>query len=288
MRRTRGAPAGRSNAGYAAGMTTRPGSTDAFPLVRLDIAAHGAAVGVRLPDGHPARAGATSDGVLPVRSILGIGRNYAEHAKEQKADVPDRPLVFAKTPAAACLAGDDIVIPRACTDPACGEGAQIDYEGELAVILAAPCRDVPIERALDPSLVLGYCCANDVSARWWQRHGAGGQFNRGKSFDTFCPLGPHVTRAESVPDPQALRIRTTVSGELVQDDTTGAMLFPVAQLIAELSRDTTLVPGTVILTGTPSGVGAARTPPRFLGPGDEVEVEIEGLGALRNAVRAAD
>jgi len=217
-------------------------------------------------------------GVIPVRSIIGIGRNYREHAAEQGAAVPDRPMVFYKSPASACLHADDIVVPRVCQEP-----DQTDYEAELAVIIGTAARNVPHAQALEH--VLGYACANDVSARWWQKTGSGGQFCRGKSFDTFCPLGPRVTPAADVPDPQKLRVRCHVSGETRQDASTGDMIFSVADLIAELSRGTTLWPGTVILTGTPGGVGMARTPTAYLKHGDIVEVEIDGLGVLRNRVR---
>jgi 2-keto-4-pentenoate hydratase/2-oxohepta-3-ene-1,7-dioic acid hydratase in catechol pathway len=220
---------------------------------------------------------------LPVRHIIGIGRNYSEHAKEQGAAIPDHPMVFTKNPACAILSGEEIVIPRACADR-----EQVDYEGELAVVIGRRARDVNDSRALDPSggVVLGYCVANDVSARWWQKQGSGGQFCRGKSFDTFCPLGPRVTPASEVRDPQSLRLRTLLNGEEVQSASTGEMMFKIAFLIAELSRGTTLLPGTVILTGTPGGVGMARTPPRYLRPGDAVTIEIEGLGSITNRVRA--
>lgn len=233
----------------------------------------------------------TDAATIPFHTILGIGRNYAEHAKEQGLAPPESILVFAKNPASAVLSGDDIVIPRACQDPARG-GDQVDFEGELAVIIGTAARDVPRERALEH--VLGYCCANDVSARWWQKQGSGGQFWRGKSFDTFCPLGPNIVAAADVPDPQALRLTTRVNGKVMQEAPTGDMLFPVAVLISELSRGLTLLPGTVILTGTPGGVGMARTPPVWLKAGDVVEVEIGGakgevgggFGVLRNRVRA--
>lgn len=220
----------------------------------------------------------TPAGIIPVGWIIGIGRNYADHAREQQADIPARPMVFYKSPYSACLDGDQIVIPRACQDR-----EQVDYEGELCVILGRTARDVPLEQALEH--VLGYCCANDVSARWWQREGSGGQFCRGKSFDTFCPLGPRVASPSEVGDPQSLRLRTRLNGEVVQDASTRQMLFSVATLIADLSRGTTLPAGTAILTGTPAGVGMSRTPPRFLREGDLVEVEIERVGVLRNRVR---
>jgi 2-keto-4-pentenoate hydratase/2-oxohepta-3-ene-1,7-dioic acid hydratase in catechol pathway len=226
----------------------------------------------------------TPVGELPIRHIIGIGRNYAEHASEQGADVPDRPMVFTKNPASLCVHGDDIVIPPCCTDPDTGGPEQVDFEAELGVVIAKAAKDVSEAEAL--SYVLGCCCANDVSARWWQKKGSGGQFCRGKSFDTFCPIGP-VTPASEIPDVQALSIRCTVSDEVMQDASTSQMIFPVAKLIAELSRGTTLLPGTLILTGTPSGVGMARSPQRFLSDADVVEIEIEGLDPLENNVRVA-
>jgi 2-keto-4-pentenoate hydratase/2-oxohepta-3-ene-1,7-dioic acid hydratase in catechol pathway len=225
----------------------------------------------------------TPSGPLPIRYIIGIGRNYAEHAKEQAAAVPTRPMIFTKSPASAILHGEDIVIPKVCQDPASG-GDQTDFEAELCVILGRPARDVPRARALEH--VLGYCCANDISARWWQKEGSGGQFCRGKSFDTFCPLGPRIVPVAEIPDPQALRVRCRVNGETMQDAPTSDMLFPVAELIADLSRGATLPAGTAILTGTPSGVGMARKPPVWLKHGDTIEVAIDKIGTLRNQVRA--
>jgi 2-keto-4-pentenoate hydratase/2-oxohepta-3-ene-1,7-dioic acid hydratase in catechol pathway len=199
-------------------------------------------------------------------------------------------MVFTKNPASVCVDGDDIVIPACCADPATGGGGdgrsagQVDFEAELALVVGAAVKDIAEDDAMD--CVLGYCCANDVSARWWQKEGSGGQFCRGKSFDTFCPLGPTLVSASEIPDPQSLAVRCRVNGETMQDGHTGDMIFPVRTLISELSKGTTLVPGTVILTGTPSGVGAGRTPPVFLQPGDSVEVEIDGIGVLRNGVVA--
>jgi len=161
----------------------------------------------------------------------------------------------------------------------------VDYEAELAVVIGKPAKDVDEAGALD--VVLGYCCANDVSARWWQKKGSGGQFCRGKSFDTFCPLGPELIPGSRVSDPGSLGVRCRVNGEKMQEGNTGEMIFPVTRLIAELSSGTTLLPGTVILTGTPSGVGFARTPPVFLQDGDRVEIEIDQLGTLSNPVRWA-
>lgn len=223
----------------------------------------------------------THRGQLPIRHIIGIGRNYLDHAKEQAADVPTRPMVFTKSPASTCLDGDVIRIPRLCRDPACG-GDQTDFEAELGVVIGERCRDATPERAL--SYVLGYCGANDVSARWWQKEGSGGQFCRGKSFDTFCPLGPRLVPVADIPDPQSLRIRCRVNGQTMQDANTSQMIFSVARLISDLSQGATLLPGTLIATGTPGGVGMARKPPVWLGHGDVVEVEIEKIGVLRNAV----
>lgn len=242
----------------------------AYDIVPADPR-RGSVLAVRLPSGDD----------LPLTCLLGVGRNYADHAKERGAEAPTRPMIFLKYPGCLARSGERIVIPRACSDAATGGAmsatGQVDFEGELAVILGEPARDVPESRTLDA--VLGYCAANDVSARWWQKEGSGGQFSRGKSFDTFCPLGPVVTPRERVRDPQALTIVTTVNGEEMQRGSTSDMLFPVATLIAELSRGATLLPGTVILTGTPAGVGAGRNPPRFLRAGDEVRVSITGEGA---------
>jgi 2-keto-4-pentenoate hydratase/2-oxohepta-3-ene-1,7-dioic acid hydratase in catechol pathway len=234
----------------------------------------------RTPYGVVVQADASREPLL-LRHIIGIGMNYAAHAKEQGKGAPERPVLFTKNPMAASLHGEPIVIPKICQDR-----PQVDFEAELAVILGSyrgkPIRDVPKSDAL--ACVLGYCPANDVSARWWQKEGAGGQFNRGKSFDTFCPLGPTVSPAGEVADPQGLRLICRVNGAVMQDTPTSDMIFDVATLIAECSRGTTLLPGTVILTGTPSGVGMARTPAVFLKEGDVVEVEIPGLGTLRNSV----
>lgn len=230
-------------------------------------------------------------GPLPLHTILGIGRNYADHAKEQGAAVPDAPMVFTKNAASVVGHEDAIIVPKACQAPGPNNG-QVDFEGELAVIIGpsdrGPCRDVSERDALQH--VLGYCVGNDVSARWWQKSGSGGQFFRGKSFDTFCPLGPVVTEASAVGgpnsfDPGSLRLITRVNGVVMQDDTTAKMIFSVQQLIAELSRGMTLLPGTVIMTGTPAGVGMARTPPVWLKHGDTIEIEIEHLGTLRNRVQ---
>ncbi len=223
-----------------------------------------------------------NDSLLPIRQIIGIGRNYAEHALEQGAEIPEHPLVFFKNINSPICDGQDIVIPPIARDEQFG-GNQTDYEAELAVILKDDVLDASEDNAMDS--VLGYCCANDVSARWWQKKGSGGQFNRGKSFDTFCPLGPAVIPAAQIPDPHNLRISCRVNGTTLQDANTNQMMFPIPRLIAMLSSGTTLPAGTVILTGTPSGVGMARDPQVWLQDGDEVEVEIESIGVLKNRVR---
>lgn len=227
-----------------------------------------------------------SNGVLSIQQIIGIGRNYAAHAHEQGLDAPEHPMVFTKNLASICCDGDEVVIPPLARDPLFG-GNQTDFEAELAVIIAKDCKDVSRQDALD--YVLGFTCANDVSARWWQKKGAGGQFCRGKGFDTFCPLGPKIVTLEELEsnghDIRNLRVVCRVNGKVMQDATTEQMMFPVDVLISELSKGTTLVAGTVILTGTPSGVGMAREPQVWLEDGDIVEVEIAGIGILKNSVR---
>lgn len=211
-------------------------------------------------------------------NVFCIGLNYRAHAEETGASIPEHPIVFMKPTTAVIGPGDPIPLPRACD-----QGPEVDYEAELAVVIGHTARDVPADRAL--SYVLGYTCANDVSARRWQKHGGGGQWVRGKSFDGFCPLGPWMVTADEIPNPQKLTVTCTLNGERVQRGHTSDMIFGVAELIAFLSRDTTLLPGTLILTGTPPGVGMARKPPLFLKDGDRTVVEIEGIGALENPVR---
>ena len=208
--------------------------------------------------------------------ILCIGLNYRQHAAETNAPLPDFPVLFFKNPASAQNPGDPIILPRWLTS------TKVDYECELAVVIGKRAKNVPRAEALQ--YVLGYTCANDVSARDWQKEGGGTQWCRGKSFDTFAPLGPAIVTPDEIPNPQALRIRTTIDGETLQDSSTADMIFDIPTLIEFLSGSTTLLPGTVILTGTPQGVGAARKPARFLQPGETVTVEIESIGALSNPV----
>ena len=227
------------------------------------------------PTGEPAVIAKLLAPVEP-RAVLCIGLNYRQHAAETNAPLPQWPVLFVKNPASVQNPGDPIELPRWLAS------AKVDYECELAVVIGRRCKNVSRADALD--YVLGYTCANDVSARDWQKEGGGSQWCRGKSFDTFCPLGPWLVTPDEIPNPNALRISTKVNGETVQDSSTGDMIFDVPALIEFLSGSTTLLPGTVILTGTPSGVGMARTPPRWLQPGDTVTVEIEKIGALTNPV----
>jgi 2-keto-4-pentenoate hydratase/2-oxohepta-3-ene-1,7-dioic acid hydratase in catechol pathway len=212
------------------------------------------------------------------KQFLGIGLNYRRHAEETNAKIPEYPILFMKGVNAVADPGGPIVIPGYLPS------SEVDYECELAVVIGRACKNVPFERALDH--VLGYTCANDVSARDWQIRNGSGQWCRGKTFDTFAPLGPCLVTPDEIPNPNALKIATILNGERVQDWTTADMIFDVPRLIEFLSGSTTLVPGTVILTGTPHGVGMARKPPRWLKPGDVVTIEIEGIGQLTNPVVA--
>ncbi|GMH67035.1 hypothetical protein TrLO_g5364 [Triparma laevis f. longispina] len=210
-------------------------------------------------------------------AIFCVGLNYKKHAKEAKMELPRFPVFFLKNPASICGPGDDIKIPRVASTN------EVDFEGELAIVIGPrPVKNVSPEDALD--FVLGYTSANDVSARRWQGKKGGGQWARGKSFDTFCPLGPSLLLQQSGFDPDNLKIETRLNGETMQSSSTADMNFNVPSLISFLSESTTLLPGTVILTGTPEGVGYAREPPVFFKVGDKVEVEIDGIGVLENTV----
>ena len=215
--------------------------------------------------------------VVPT-AIYGIGLNYREHAAEVGAKLPEHPVVFMKSPTSVQHPNCPIILPRHL------HSDQVDYECELAVVIGRDCKNVSVADALD--YVLGYTCGNDVSARDWQKFQGGGQWVKAKSFDSFCPLGPILVTADRIPNPQILPIRTILNGQIRQESYTGDMIFSVAEIIAFLSGSTTLLAGTVILTGTPSGVGMASEPPRFLNPGDEVVVEITGIGSLKNSVKA--
>jgi len=209
-------------------------------------------------------------------AILCIGLNYRKHAEEMNAKIPKFPVLFFKNPSALQDPGAPILTPRKLLS------TQVDYEGELAIVIGSTCRNVSRDKALE--YVLGYTAANDVSARDWQKDWGGSQWCRGKSFDTFAPMGPWLITRDEIPDPNALHITTRVNGETVQDSNTADMIFDIPALIEFLSGDTTLEAGTIILTGTPSGVGMGCTPQRWLKEGDHVEVEIEKIGILANTV----
>ncbi len=220
------------------------------------------------------RADARVMAPLQPGKILAIGRNYAEHARELGNEAPEEPLVFAVMPSAVIGDGDLI-------EWEADMSAQVDWEGELAVVIGETARKVSPEAALD--FVFGYSIANDVSARDLQTRDK--QWTRAKGLDTFCPLGPVIVSADEIPDPQKLRIVTTVDGVEKQHGSTADMIFDVRFLIAYLSRAFTLYPGDIILTGTPSGVGKAQKPPQFLKDGSVVSIEIEPIGKLTNRCR---
>ena len=206
--------------------------------------------------------------------IVCVGLNYKDHAEEQGAELPAAPLLFAKFTTALIGPGDPIVIPTVVT--------RCDYEAELGVVLGATVRNVSKENAFEA--VAGYVVANDVSARDLQF--SDGQWTRGKSPDTFCPVGPLVPAAD-VPDPHALGIRAILNGETMQDSTTANLIFGIDEVISYASQTSTLEAGDLILTGTPAGVGVFRDPPRLLQPGDEITIEIDHVGSLTNPVVAA-
>lgn len=208
--------------------------------------------------------------------IICIGLNYAKHAAEGGKPPPERPIWFMKLPGSVVSSGDPIRLP------AKQPSTKVDYEAELAIVLGRECRNATRANAMD--FVLGYTCANDVSARDWQRDLGGGQWNHAKSFDTFCPLGPVLVTKDEIPNPNALRIRSLLNGTVMQDSNTADMIFAVPAIIEFLSADKTLPAGTLILTGTPEGVGFARQPPVWLRSGDTISVEIEGIGTLTNPV----
>ena len=214
--------------------------------------------------------------MLPIErpgKIVCVGLNYRDHAEEQGVELPSEPLLFAKWPTSLIGPGEAIVIPPIVT--------KADYEAELGVVIGTRAKRVSKENAFEA--VLGYLCANDVSARDLQF--SDGQWTRGKSPDTFCPVGPMVPR-DDISDPHDLRIRAIVSGEVLQDSTTANLIFGIDDVISYASQTTTLEPGDLILTGTPAGVGVFRDPQRLLRPGDEVTIEIEGIGSLTNPVVA--
>lgn len=210
-------------------------------------------------------------------NILAIGLNYRKHADESKMLHPKIPVMFSKATTSVIGHGDAILLPKA------GD-KQVDFEGELAIVIGKKVKNVAPEKALEA--VFGYTCSNDVSARDWQMNKQQGQWVRGKSFDTFCPLGPCIVTADEIPDPNDLAVKTVLNGELVQNSNTANMIFDVPYLISFLSESMTLLPGTVILTGTPEGVGFSRKPPLFLKNADTIRIEIERIGTLENRVES--
>jgi 2-keto-4-pentenoate hydratase/2-oxohepta-3-ene-1,7-dioic acid hydratase in catechol pathway len=227
------------------------------------------------PTGEPLKVHSLLSPVAPT-AIFGIGLNYAKHAEETKATLPEKPILFMKAPTTAQAPGGPIVLPRALRSD------RVDYEGELAVVIGRTCKNVKREDALN--FVAGYTIANDVSARDWQIKWGGGQWCRGKTFDTFCPLGPCLVTPDEIPNPNDLALSTKLNGKTMQLSRTLDMIFDIPTLIEFLSGSTTLAAGTVILTGTPSGVGMSRDPKVWLQPGDHVDIEIEKIGILSNPV----
>ena len=212
-------------------------------------------------------------------NILALGLNYRRHADETNVSYPEIPIVFIKAATSVIGHLSPILLPVIGPD-------NVDYEAELAVIVGRRIKNIPASKVVE--CILGYTCANDVSARDWQIEKQKKQWARGKSFDTFCPLGPYLVTPDEIPNPQNLRIRTILNDRIVQDSNTSDMIFDIPAIVSDLSRSMTLLPGTVILTGTPEGVGFTRRPPLFLQDGDVVTIEIEKIGQLTNPVRTED
>lgn len=209
-------------------------------------------------------------------TILALGLNYRKHAEETGASYPDIPVMFIKGINTIIGPGDDIILPKIAAD-------EVDYEAELAIIIGKKGKNIPPEKSME--YVLGFTCANDISARDWQMKKQKKQWARGKSFDTFCPIGPWIVSKEEVPYPNNLNIKTIINGKIYQDSNTSDMIFDIPSIISNLSQSMTLLPGTVILTGTPHGVGFTRNPPVFLKENDIITVSIENVGELTNRVK---
>ena len=237
----------------------------------LDVILRGGVEGLTLCPPRPLRAATLSAVLSRPSKIIAIGLNYRDHIREGKMNIPDFPVIFSKFPSSLAGHGEKITWRQSVT-------RQVDFEAELAVVLGKKVSDLREEDAL--AAVFGYTCANDVSARDLQF--ADGQWVRGKSLDTFCPLGPWIVTPQEIPDPHCLGIKCLVNGETMQASSTAELIFSVPFLISFLSRHFTLLPGDVILTGTPRGVGAFRNPPRYLKQGDEIVVEIDQIGRLVN------
>ncbi len=256
-------------------------------LAVIDMGEQGLGLIRRLLDGDTSKFARVLESVeilaplQPPRSnILAIGHNYQAHVEEQskkRGEEIGRPTVFTKAQSTVSGPHAGIPIDEHVTQ-------MVDWEGELGVIIGRSGINITPEQAL--GYVFGYTVVNDISARDVQ-YGWGGQYFKGKSLDGFCPMGPYIVTADEIPDPQRLRVQTRVNGETKQDGNTADMIFPVAEIIAQLSLGMTLMPGNLIATGTPQGVGYARTPQEFLHPGDVLETEIEGIGVMRNRMVAA-
>ncbi len=216
--------------------------------------------------------------VIDPQKVICLGLNYRDHAAESNMPVPEEPVLFSKFPSSLIGHGGTIVLPEVSDE--------VDYEAELVVVIGRAGRDVPREQAMD--LVAGYAVGHDVSARDWQLRKPGKQWLAGKTFDTFAPIGPELVTKDEVADPHALGIRLRLNGQTMQDSNTAQLIFRIDEFVSYISKICTLEPGDLIFTGTPPGVGMARTPPVWLKPGDVVEVEIDGLGTLRNPVAARD
>ena len=210
------------------------------------------------------------------QKVICVGLNYADHARETGKPLPEEPVFFSKFPTAITAHEADIRLPAV--------SSKVDYEAELVAVIGLGGRNIPAASALDH--VAGYACGHDVSARDWQTGKPGGQWLLGKSFDTFAPLGPELVTPDEVGDAGNLKIELRINGQTMQSSSTRELIFPIAELVAYVSQVCTLVPGDVIFTGTPAGVGVARKPPVYLKPGDVVEIEIEKVGLLRNRVVA--
>ena len=208
--------------------------------------------------------------------VICIGLNYRDHAIETGAEIPTEPVVFNKFTSALVGHGDDIVLPKV--------SVEVDYEAELVVVIGRAGKHIAAADAM--RYVLGYTCGHDVSARDWQKGRPGGQWLLGKTFDTFAPVGPCLVSASELTDPSDLRVRMILGDDVVQDSTTAQLIFDIPQLIEHLSKFVTLRPGDLIFTGTPPGVGAAKSPPRYLKPGDICRVQIDGIGTLVNPCTA--
>jgi 2-keto-4-pentenoate hydratase/2-oxohepta-3-ene-1,7-dioic acid hydratase in catechol pathway len=212
--------------------------------------------------------------IIPI-NILALGINYKKHGDETAISYPEQPVLFLKATTSITGHEGTIILPAAGPD-------HVDYEAELAVVIGKEAKNVMPDEVMD--YIMGYTCANDVSARDWQFEKQKGQWARGKSFDTFCPLGPWIVTKEEIEDPNNISIRAILNGQTVQESRTSNMIFNIQEIVSNLSRSMTLLPGTVILTGTPEGVGFTKQPPLFLKTGDIMSIEIEKIGTLTNRV----